>query len=241
VNCHDAERLLNPYLDGELDIPSLLEVERHLDECATCERKYRDLVRLGEEIAAARLAYRPPPELAGRIQRARGNAARPPRRWWRAAGLVWAAAAALAFVLLLPRLPIGRSVEDGEVVDAHLRSLLPGRLVDVANSDRHTVKPWFQGKIDFSPNVPDLSAEGFVLAGGRVDVVRRSRGAALVYRRREHVINVFVAEGAGARDRAWQSGGYNVVRWSSGPLTYWAVSDLNAGELGEFAGLMRGR
>src|SRR5437764_7018860 len=134
--------------------------------------------------------------------------------------------------MLLPAGWMRRPADERELVDAHIRSLMTSHLVDVPSSDRHTVKPWFQGKLNFSPDVPDLAAEGFVLSGGRLDALDGAPAAAIVYRRREHVINVFVSPAAG-RDReprAAASQGYNLVYWTKGGMSYRAISDLNVAE-----------
>ena len=127
-------------------------------------------------------------------------------------------------------------------MDAHLRSLVAANLVDVPSSDRHTVKPWFQGRLSFSPPVPDLSAEGFVLVGGRVEVFSQRRAAALVYKRREHVISLFIAENRGAAPGASsQAQGYHMVSWDDRGLTFRAVSDMDEEGLQGFAALFRSK
>jgi anti-sigma factor RsiW len=157
--------------------------------------------------------------------------------------VAFAAAAAVVLLLVPWQLPRTSSDEDREVLDNHLRSLMASHLVDVPSSDQHTVKPWFQGKLSFSPSVPDLSSEGFTLAGGRLELVRSAPTAAIVYKRRNHVINLFVTPAAhsdvGPVSRSME--GYNLVTWVKGGLSYRAVSDLNAGELMQFAQLIRGR
>jgi anti-sigma factor RsiW len=130
------------------------------------------------------------------------------------------------------------------VLDGHLRSLAPGRLADVASTDQHTVKPWFAGKLDFSPPVVDAATEGFPLVGARVDVVDARNVAALVYSRRSHVINVFVRPlGAGERatGRDEERRGYNVVSWTAAGMRFWAVSDLNVQELAQLRNLLVAR
>jgi anti-sigma factor RsiW len=228
---------LDPYFDGELPIPEVLATERHLGECAVCRSRYEGLAWLRKEIRAARLNYLPSPALAKKVQILGGRGAEAHRSWWWGAGLL---AAALALFLLGPRVSLQRGGAGREILDSHLRSLLAPGLVDVPSSDRHTVKPWFQGKLGFSPNVPDLSADGFVLVGGRLEVINQERAAALVYKRREHVINLFIAEDVASESgRSSQAQGYNLISWTDRRLSYWAVSDLNATELSSFAQLIR--
>ena len=159
-------------------------------------------------------------------------------QWRIAAGLVIAAAAGWGAGVLRPvgstMSPTSRTTS--ELVDAHVRSLLPGHLLDVESTDRHTVKPWFAGKTDIAPVVVDLSDKGFPLLGGRLDYVDGHSVAALVYGRRAHKINVFVwrttpgepAEGSFAVR------GYSLLHWSNGGLTYWAVSDAALPDLEAF-------
>ncbi|HTQ24634.1 MAG TPA: hypothetical protein VMI09_08045 [Candidatus Binataceae bacterium] len=130
-----------------------------------------------------------------------------------------------------------------EVLTSHLRSLMPGHLMDVVSTDQHTVKPWFDGRVDFSPPVNDFAAAGFSLAGGRLDYLDGRAVAALVYRRRKHIVNVFVWPAGDRSQSALEStahDGYNLMHWRRDGMNYWIVSDLNAQEMSEFARLLRG-
>ena len=129
-----------------------------------------------------------------------------------------------------------------QIVDGHLRSLLVDHLVDVASTDQHTVKPWFAGKLDFTPPVPDFAAEGYPLQGGRLDVLGGHPAAAIVYRHRQHHINVFVLQRPDAKPHdapAQTRRGFHVLNWSRDGFDYWVVSDLNVQELASFAALYR--
>jgi anti-sigma factor RsiW len=153
-----------------------------------------------------------------------------------AAGTALSAALAATLLLTVVRTDQEQTIAN-EVVSAHIRSLQAGHLMDVETSDQHTVKPWFDGKVDVAPPVIDLTAEGFTLVGGRLDYIDGEPVASVVYQRRKHVINLFVAQRLGTAhaivsDRTVQ--GYNVRHWSRGGLDFWAVSDLDAAELNEF-------
>jgi anti-sigma factor (TIGR02949 family) len=244
VICDQAE-WLHGYLDDELDAVRATEFEAHLEACSPCaralatERSLRRALREGDLYALA------PPSLQARVRRTirrRPRADMPRRALWR--HLAVAASLVIVLVGLWQAVPAWR--EDvaaralaAEVLDAHLRSLQLTRLTDVASSDSHTVKPWFVGKLDFSPEIVDLASDGFPLAGGRLDVVGGQSVAALVYLRRKHVINLFVWP-SDKPDVALRSGtqrGYTLVRWTRVGMCHWAVSDLAASELEEFARL----
>ena len=152
----------------------------------------------------------------------------------------------MLFVAIITRgiIPAGSSAGEltaREVVDDHLRSLAGNHLTDVLSSNQHTVKPWFDGRLNFTPRVEDFTSEGFPLVGGRLDYLDNRRVAAVVYRRRQHIINLFISPGEHAVDTLPVSqvgGGYNIIHWTHSGMTYWAVSSLSAIELGKFAQLV---
>ena len=238
MTCEEVSTLLEAYVDGELDFRSNLDVEAHLAECAGCGNRVRERMELREIIAEAGAEaglYFPAP----RAVRQQVRQSLPGRPWPRALWLVPVAAGLALAAVLIPRL--GTPAMEEAVISGHVRSLMPEHLLDVPSSDTHTVKPWFNGRLDFSPPVKDLKAAGFPLAGGRLDYVRDRRVAALVYQRHRHVINVFVwpsRGGDGGLEKDTRQG-YNVLHWTQGGFEYWAVSDLNQQELGEFARLLR--
>lgn len=167
----------------------------------------------------------------------------PLQRAWFGTGLAFALGAITSASVLLLQ---GAGADDErltqEVVAGHVRSLMVAHLSDVASSDQHTVKPWFNGKLDFSPPVHDLSPEGYALLGGRLDYLNRRPVAALVYRHRLHTINLFIAPvsiDADSKTRLLSQQGFNVAEWKTSGMRYWAVSDLNAGELQSFTQLLR--
>jgi anti-sigma factor RsiW len=174
--------------------------------------------------------------------------------WSRARTLGWRAMAfglpaALTAVIALSivpflRRPMTADLLVDEIVSGHVRSLMADHLTDVASSDKHTVKPWFDGKVDFSPAVVDLADHGFPLVGGRLEYLGNRSVAALVYARQKHFINLFVWPSSHEeRPDALKSPqhGFNVIHWDGSEMTYWAVSDLNPAELGEFAELLKQR
>jgi anti-sigma factor RsiW len=228
MNCPEPA-LLHGYLDDELDLAGSLEMERHLAECETCAREYRDQVELRSQLRELAPYYRAPESLRRRIEPRKPAVAR--------YGWLSAAAAVTVLGIALWRTPGG---QDQEVVADHIRSLMANHLTDVLSTDSHTVKPWFNGKLDFSPVVKDFSAAGFPLAGGRLDYLNGRPVAALVYHRRQHVINVFTWPAGPERSvERFSRQGYNVVKWTHGGMAFWVVSDLNMKELGEFAEMLR--
>jgi anti-sigma factor RsiW len=249
VTCADLEPLLHGYVDGELDLVRHLDVERHLQGCPACAAACEALQGLQAALLSPSFRFEPPPGLRRRIESSLGDAdfSRPRRRPWPLLAL-----AASAALFALGALGAWGAVhawsartEDRlarEVVSSHVRSLmLDSHRLDVASSDQHTVKPWFHGKLDFAPAVPDLTGQGFALLGGRLDYLDNRPVAALVYQRRKHVINLLTWSSPDAADEgpaALTRQGYHIVYWSRGGLTCWAVSDLNAQELRTFADLL---
>ena len=240
MNCLDAEPLLGACLDAELEPQTSLEIERHLSGCDRCAHLYRKLELLRDEIAAAEPDWSIDADL--RPLRAAIRRRHRPSRWPRYTLAI--AASVFVVALLLPgNFPLQTGGMERQLVDSHVRSLMADHLVDVPSSDRHTVKPWFQGKLNFSPSVPDLTADGFVLAGGRLDVIASHPAAALIYKRQSHIINLWISP-ADAAERVPSSSeldGYHLVRWQHGGMAYQAVSDLNPVELRQFADLFRTR
>jgi anti-sigma factor RsiW len=248
VSCNHSEELLNAYFDGESDPAASASVEKMLRECPQCARSLRNHQALRTSIKSGSLSFRTPAGLEARVRRAlrdEKRAAAAPRwtaRRWIAATLPAAAVLVVGLLLLRPAfVPRGVLLSE-ELVADHIRSLQADHLTDVASTDQHTVKPWFDGRLDFSPDVRDLAAEGFPLVGGRLDYAGHRALAALVYQRRQHVINVFVwpADGGEAAPETAPAAeparaGYNVIRWTRAGFVHAAVSDLNADELRQFA------
>jgi anti-sigma factor RsiW len=249
VTCPDVQALLHGYLDGELDLVSARGLERHLEDCPACGEAYRRLRALQGALRSAPLRWEAPSALEGRVRSVLRESSRPPLRFplsRKRLGLAAAAAALLALVgWALARTwtaPGGDDLLAQQVIAAHVRSLLAEHRVDVPSSDRHTVKPWFQGRLDFPPEAPDLEAEGFRLVGGRLDYLDNRTVAALVYQRRKHLINLFTwpaADPAAQTPRSATRQNQHVVRWAQGGMNYWAVSDLNPEELWQFAQAVR--
>jgi len=245
----ELELQLDAYLDGELAPRDLREFEAHLKQCRECGRVRDARVALGGAIRAEVPALRAPEELRTRVRSAlrsgAGNAA--PRRPLSPAGWRWLAIAASLVVVALGSWQLGTDRAGGEalgdqVLASHVRSLMPGHLTDVVSSDQHTVKPWFNGKLDFSPAVDDFAGRGYPLVGGRLDYLGGRPVAALVYGRRQHLINVFLwpaTRGPAGGPALTVRQGYHLLHWATPEYTYWVVSDLGQAELGEFARLLR--
>jgi anti-sigma factor RsiW len=240
MSCEQLERSLDAYVDHELDLEVAAALRTHVDGCIACRR------RVAERHALRRLVQSLPCESAPDRLRAQ-VAARASRPRSIQKTLTWAAAAAMVLAvggLSLVRAPSRQSstIED-EVVSSHVRSLMADHLYDVQSTDQHTVKPWFLGKIDFAPPVVDLAPIGFPLVGGRLDYVGGRPVAALVYQRRKHTINVFVAPdrvSAVTPLEASSVRGFHVRHWARDGMSLWAVSDLSDAELTEFAKALQG-
>jgi len=267
VSCSENDKLVQGYLDGELDLLNTLQLEAHLQECATCAQVYKNHRMLRSLMSGGGFYFKAPRDLANRIRfslqeadetnRVGGQVPAPAREvprpmrwriWWTFASV----AASLAVIALitwrLGRVASRHSQDDlmtQEVLASHVRSLMAEHLTDVPSSDQHAVRPWFNGKLDFSPPVHDLSEEGFTLVGGRLDYLGNRPVAALVYQRRKHFINLFVwpaSTGSGQQMvQTEMRQGYNVLHWTQSHMIYWAVSDLNGIELQELVRLIQGR
>jgi anti-sigma factor RsiW len=253
LNCQDTQILLHAYVDGELDLVKNLEVEKHLQECSACAQAHAEIQALRAAVKSGAPYYDAPRELVGSIRESLRPAGRPrstsfPFRSWRwlpvAASLAFAALVGYGLgILVAPRSDL---VLTQELVASHVRSQMSGhKAVDVDSSDLHTVKPWFDGRVDFSPTVPDLVDKGFALVGGRLDYLDNKAVAVLVYQRRKHLIDLFIWRSDAAEDALGPTKlsrqGFTLLSWNHGGMTYWAVSNLNENELGEFADLVRGR
>lgn len=243
MNCEDLQVLLHGYLDGELDFVHHLEMERHLTDCPSCAHACTQLRALQSLLRGSGSDFAPPPGLRRRIETAllERDEPRSPRRMRGWLALAAAALVVFGVWLVSPRWPAEEERLARAVTTSHVRSLmLEGHLYDVKSSDQHTVKPWFHGKIDFAPTVPDFAEEGFELRGGRLDYLDGHPAAALIYQRRKHAINLFVWPAPDAPEqppRGRTRQGYNLSHWSRGGLTYWAISDLNSAELRTFVEL----
>lgn len=245
--CQEVHKLIHPYLDGELDLVRNLEIEAHLHDCRTCAQEYAELRSLHSALSATTLRFEPPAALRNRIRagvRENEVTNRPWRlswRWMIPVGLAALIIVAWSLVAILSR-PSASDLVAQEVVSSHVRSLMEKHLTDVPSSDQHTVKPWFDGRLDFSPPVKDLASAGFSLIGGRLDYIGNRPVAALVYQHRQHYINVFVWPSTGPSDtsgRALVRQGYNLISWTNAGMNYWAVSDLNLAELQQFVQLLQ--
>ena len=239
MTCDEAEILLNAMIDGELDAGHAREVEDHIAGCPRCAAQLQAYRQMSRAIAGADLRYAAPPQLRRRIEAALPQPRMPNRRAVLRGFAMGSAASAIAATGLVAIILRGDDEQriESEVVSAHLRSLQAGHLTDVLSTDQHTVKPWFNGKLDVAPPVVDLTAQGFTLIGGRLDYIDARAIGAIVYRRRAHVINLFVAQTASTEHQAAKIEtiqGFNIVHWSERGLNYWAVSDLAADELTEF-------
>ncbi|MGC5700229.1 anti-sigma factor [Pseudomonas sp. NFXW11] len=235
LDCKTCRQWLHGYLDNELEVNAAAEVAEHLRHCPGCAGEYAALRSLKAEVRAHAPYHRAPVAL-GRLlaEREEGLLHRfsswSAGRWLAPVVSMLALALSLGFYLAVP--PVERPWMD-EAVSSHVRSLMVDHLNDVASSDRHTVKPWFTGKLDFAPPVFDFSAQGYPLLGGRLDYLQQENTAALTYGHGRHLINLFVqpttqADSA-AQSQSWR--GYNLVAWRRDHLRFILVSDLERGEL----------
>jgi len=239
----NIRELLHAYMDGELDLANARETERHLAGCADCRGTEKAIRELRGALTCEATAYRAPAHLRRNVRAALRREAKSTRQtlspWLMFATGAAFAAIILGFVFFQTTRAARTDAIVDQVVANHVRSLLAAQLVDVVSSDQHTVKPWFDGKIDFAPKVRDLSSSGFPLVGGRLDYLDGKTVAALVYQRNKHPINLFITPAPTSRSAlptVTTGRGYNVLTWINNGLKYWAVSDLNQAELQQFTG-----
>ena len=239
--CLDRATALHVMLDGELDSLASADLERHIGQCEGCRAEFDRLEDLRLLFAQQQLGYRAPQRLRDTVV-----AMLPPERpspsvvrrtaWpWLGGGVIGALAASLALLVTVPQVSEGRL--DDELIAAHVRSLQAFHLTDIATSNQHVVKPWFNGRIDFAPPVVELAPQGFPLIGGRLDYIGKRDVAALVYQRRLHRINLFIRPAPALVTPLTYSArrqSYNLVRWESGGLEFWAVSDVDLADLESF-------
>ncbi len=257
MNCDDARMLMHGHLDGELDLADDLKVQRHIEECPRCASEYAALRAMRTRLKDEAFRFEAPAALKEKIRRAlpatatpsRSNGYQSRRGAWVQRTARIAVPMAIGAVLALVIAPrtivpaINQQLAD-EVVGSHVRSLMATHLMDVASTDQHTVKPWFNGKLDFSPPVTDFVKDGFPLVGGRLDYIEGRPVAALVYQHGKHVINVFMWPASGettGAERIETEHGYNVEQLTVAGMNCWVVSDLNPVELDKFAGLIRAK
>jgi anti-sigma factor RsiW len=240
--CASMEFLLQADVDGQLDIGDAAGLAAHLAQCDACRQRRAALVALSARLRAEIVYHVAPAGLRRSIEAQLGITPKQrAREWWRFAFPV-GVGAAFAAVLVFALIPGREDQMSQSVVASHIRALQPGHLMDVVSTDRHTVKPWFDGRLDYAPPVKDFAAQGFPLTGGRLDYLGGRPVAALDYRRGKHDIDFYVWPSAGSISVSPLQGvqnGYNFIRWSQDNMIFWVVSDLNPSELGDFVKLWR--
>ena len=238
--CPDQELLLGGLVDGELDAANTAMVEAHVARCDGCREELERLQAIRNLLAADSVRQAVPDALVRRIAALPELSEQAPRRHalppWLVPGAAGALAASLALATITPL--TSASVVDEQLVSSHVRSLQPGHLTDVQTTSQHIVKPWFNGRIDFAPPVPELATQGFPLAGGRLDSIEGKTVAAIVYRRRLHTVNLYVWPGDGPVRRRTEEG-FAIDQWNDGGLHFAAVSDIGPAELDQFKAAFR--
>jgi anti-sigma factor RsiW len=242
MECKQARPFIDAYIDDELAANDKEDVARHLSGCADCTSIHEQLLTLREDVLANG-RHKAPSGLRERVKSVLENEAythlRGGRR--RSSRFTYTTAALAAGLILglfagpmVSEALLGRPYLSQDILAAHIRSQMVNHLTDVTSSDSHTVKPWFKGKLNFSPPVYDYTSEGFTLIGARIDYLSDRPVAALIYQRQRHVINLFVWPDSESRLTPVETRqGFNILNWGSGDLTFWAISDLNKVELQE--------
>ena len=253
MNCQECYDYIDAYIDNELDVAATILVKQHLRDCVRCQQLLEARKAVRALLDNPQVRFEAPDSLLGKIQSVL-PVARPDVKQRSGSRFVisWfsvplALAATIAVMLGLVFLNQGGMINHSrgnalaqEVISSHVRSLLATHLLDVPSTDQHTVKPWFDGKLKFSPPVRDFADQGFRLIGGRLDYINGREVAALVYQRRLHIINLFIWPSASGRNTAvenFANDGYNVLHWNHEGFAFWAVSDVNAEDLRAFVDL----
>jgi mycothiol system anti-sigma-R factor len=251
VNCDFTRTSLHGYLDGELDATRAAEFERHLEGCRECATYLGSEESLRSSLQRSGLYESAPVSLRKKVRAGLDAATAsssgmriPAWRWLAVAATILIVAGVSWFTWLRPARDSGSNVVPftvAEMIDAHVRSLQPGHLTDIASTDNHTVKPWFNGKLAFVPPVRDFADEGFPLVGGRLDALGGQNVAVLVYSRRKHIINVFVMPTKEPDTPIHPPGlrqGYQWRHWRRQGMEYCAVSDVSDSDIYELAQLI---
>lgn len=249
MECHEAQDVIHAYFDGELDLVRTLDFEHHIQECQACSQGNEPLTKVRRSIQSAGLYFKAPPGLKQRIGVSIRKAARQAPASPILVGRRWMAlAASLGLVAIATWAVITRTGASAdhllalEVRSSHVRSMMGTHLLDVQSADQHTVKPWFDGRLDFAPQVRDFKAASFPLLGGRLDYLAERPVAALVYGHEKHLINLFVwpAKNQSASPVVESiDKGYSMVHWTQGDMNYWMISDMSSQDLRHFAELYR--
>ena len=254
MDCTQTRKLLHAYLDHELDPANTIALDAHVASCGSCKTALEQQSTLKSALRKHAAYHTAPAGLAQRIRKrlpesAPANARQTdwlrwlqPRSWFPLGAAIAATAVVTWTAALQLNAPSRDELIAEQVIAGHARSVVTEHVTDVASSDQHTVKPWISARLDFSPPVAELASAGFPLVGGRLDYIDNRPVAALVYHRREHVIDLFVwpAASATAPVRAFARQGYHLLHWADGDMTYWAISDVNPADLKNFVDAYRG-
>ena len=250
MNCKESADLVHAYIDDELDLATARQLHIHLQECESCRNASEAAKAVKTAASNPALNYKAPSDLRQRILASTQNTRTSKAKWFSSPSGQWlwpglAAAILVAVTLYLSLHPpedrAQFALEQQEILDSHIRSLQQPEethLYDVKSTDQHTVKPWFDQHIDFSPPVKQLASDGFPLLGGRLDYIHDHPVAALVYARAKHRISLFIWPQESGQSTSVDRG-FNLIHWSANGMTFWAVSDVNSAELGQFENLVR--
>lgn len=247
MSCDTWREKLDAYVDGELPSPEAAELAKHLPECAACASETLERVQLKRSVALSGKRYEPSFEFRERVRQSLGKSPRREASW------MWKTVALAASLVLLFSLALGIYVERrrtqrervySELTDIHVGTLASGNPVEVVSTDRHTVKPWFEGKIPFSFNLPELQGTEFTLVGGRVTYLAQSPGAHLIFRMRQHEISVFVFQDRGSETAVPSSTpvsrlSFTVESWTKNGLRYFVVGDVGGQDIEKLSKLLR--